>query len=256
MRNAVIVLCAALCGVAPAQTSNVQTVRAWRRTHVMGIPGGKVLDPSGTIADGQRQAAVDAMVAESSNIVAGAGAGLTNALGRLYDAAGETNKFNARIYLAADMDDDPGCENLQAFVVAEKNDPTNVHYYTHYTRPLSVAPRTVWSFETAPGAAYWSTGSIDTNAAPTNILGYACYDICVRRPPEAGNMIMRSHKFLRWGAPNTPLDIPDEGLELVSGGVTNIPYTGSVTTTNAGIEKIRTFLSGFLYTVVTNEVPQ
>ena len=35
-----------------AQTSNVETVRAWRRTHVMGVPGGTLLDPTGSIAEG------------------------------------------------------------------------------------------------------------------------------------------------------------------------------------------------------------
>ena len=45
MRNALIALCL-FALTASAQTSNVQTVKAWTRTHVIGIPGGGLLDPT------------------------------------------------------------------------------------------------------------------------------------------------------------------------------------------------------------------
>ena len=88
------------------------------------------------------------------------------------------------------------------------------------------------------------------------MLGYACYDIRVQRPPQAGNMILRTHRFLRWGAPDTPLDVSDDGIEIVSGGVTNRPYTGPAVFTDGSHEVTETYLSGFLYAVITNEVPQ
>jgi len=253
MRNTLIVLCLFTL-TASAQTSNVETVKAWRRTHVIGIPGGGLLDPTGTIADGQRSAAAAAMIAESSNIVAAAGQGLTNALQRLWGAADHTNDFTGRLYLAADMDDDPDYENIEAFVIREEYASNTVHYFTHYTRLLETAPNTVWAFSPSPGVTYWSPGSIDTNAPLTNILGYACYDITVERPAQVGNIILRTNKFLKWGAADTPLDIADTGLEIVSGGTTNAPYTGSVTYTNGTVETVETYLSGFLYTSVTNAV--
>ena len=101
---------------------------------------------------------------------------------------------------------------------------------------------------------YWAPGSIDTNAPLTNILGYACYDIVVERPAQIGEIILRTNKYLKWGTADTPLDIPDAGLELVCGGETNAPYTGSVVFTNGTIETTETYLSGFLYTTVTNTV--
>jgi len=229
-------------------------VKAWRRTHVIGIPGGGLLDPTGTIADGQRSAAAAAMIAESSNIVAAAGQGLTNALQRLWGAADHTNDFTGRLYLAADMDDDPDYENIEAFVIREEYASNTVHFFTHYTRLLTDAPKTLWAFNPAPGVTYWSPGSIDTNAALTNIFGYACYEITVPRPAQIGNIILRTNKFLKWGTADTPLDIADTGLEIVSGGTTNAPYTGSVVFTNGSIETVETYLSGFLYTSVTNAV--
>lgn len=259
MKRALILAALTACSLQPTafcQTSNVETVKAWRRTHVIGLPGGTLLDPTESIADGQRQAAVETSLQASSNIVAAAANGLTNALARLWNVADETNRFTGRLYIAADMDTDPDYGNLEAFVVGEANDATNVHYYTCYTRALSEPPRTLWSFELAPGVVYWSPGSIDTNASLTNLLGYACYDICVPRPAQVGNMILRANKFLMWGTPDTPFDIPDDGLEIISGGVTNVPFTGSVSTTNGQLETVRTFLSGFLYTTITNEVTQ
>lgn len=238
-----------------AQTSNVETVRAWRRTHVMGLPGGTLRDPTGTIAEGQRAAAAAALSGASSNIVSGAAEGLTNALERLWAVAAETNRFTGRLYLAADMEADPDCENIEAYVVAESAGTGGLmHCYTHYTRQLAEAPRTVWLFELAPGTVYWAPGAIDTNAPLTNVLGYACYDIRVQRPPQAGNMILRTHRFLGWGAPDTPLDVSDDGIEIVSGGVTNRPYTGSVVFTNGQHEVTETYLSGFLYAAATNQL--
>ncbi|MDD3584196.1 MAG: hypothetical protein PHG74_09290 [Kiritimatiellae bacterium] len=256
MKRAVaIALLAASCTVARAQTSNVQTVKAWTRTHVMGLPDATLRDPTGTIADAQRQAAALATIAESSNIVAAAGRGLTNALERLWDVADNTNRYTDRLYLAADMDADPDAENIEAYVVAESVDADGlIHYYTHYTRMLATAPSTAWAFETAPGVVHWSPGAIDTNRPLTNVLGHACYDITVERPQQVGNIILRTNKFLKWGTPETPLDISDAGLEIISGGETNRPFTGSVTTTNFPHEITEVYLSGFLHHITTNHL--
>lgn len=252
-------LCASalmICLCAKGQTSNVETVRAWTRTHVMGLPGGTLRDPTGTIAEGQRLAAASAIIGESSNIVAAAALGLSNALQRLWGAADETNKFTGRMYLAADAENDPDYENIESFVVREVYESNTVHYFCHYTRLLEEPPTTVWRFSPAPGAVYWASGTIDTNATLTNIAGYACYDIVVQRPAQAEGILLRTHKYMMWGTDDTPLDIPDAGLELVCGGITNVPYTGSVTCTNAAQTEAvtKTYLSGFLYTVATNQI--
>lgn len=256
MRRAFVFSCLLFSTVcASAQTSNVQTVKGWRRTHIMGLPGGSLRDPTGRLADGQRMAALQAAVCEGSNIVAAAQQGLTNALERLWEAADATNNFVGRLYIAADMDADPDVENVEAFVVSESVEPSGlVHYYTHYTRLLDVPPKTVWAFEPLPGVVYWASGTIDTNAPMTNILGYACYDIRVQRPPQTGNIILRTNKFLKWGSSDSPLDVSDAGLELVADGVARQPYTGSVAWTNGQDEVVETYLSGFLYVTTTNQV--
>lgn len=256
IRKLTYVLCVLSVLCVSAQTSNVETVKAWTRTHIMGLPGGGLYDPTGTIADGQRQAAAAAMIGASSNIVAAAGTGLTNALQRLWSAASETNKFTGRMYLAADAESDPGYENIESFVVREVYESNTVHYFCHYTRLLDEAPLTVWAFRPSPDALYWSRGVIDTNAALTNISGYACYEIVVERPAQAAGILLRTHKYMKWGTDDTPLDIPDAGLELVCNGVTNVPFTGSVAWTNEALTEAvtETYLSGFLSTVATNQI--
>lgn len=244
---------------AAGQTSNVQTVRAWTRTYVIGMPGGTLLDPTGTIADAQRLAAAQALNEQSSSLVQAAAAGLSNALDRLTAATDRTNDFTGRLYISADLDADPGYANTEAYRVHESVDPDGlIHYFTHFSRELAVPPKTVWAFETAPGSVDWSPGVINTNNATTNVAGYACYDIAVRRPAASGNVVLVCNKFLKFGAGGKPLDIPDAGLQIISGGATNEPFTGSVAITNsaAGPTNIftETYLSGFLFKVETNTV--
>lgn len=200
-------------------------------------------------------AALQASADSATGIVAAAAQGLTNALERLYAETNRIDDFTGRLYLAADLDTDPAYSNIEAFVVAESVETNGtLHYYVHYTRELATAPRTVWSFREDPRSSFWADGVVSTNNATTNVLGYACYDISVTRPAASGNAVWRTEKFLKFGAPGAPLDIPDAGLNLVCGSATNSPYTGSVTWTNATLTEAVTevYLSGFLYTSTTN----
>lgn len=247
-----IIIYLALTLSALSQTSDVVTVKAWTRDYIMGILGGGLIDPTGSVADGQRSAAAVAMAEQSGVIVAGAAQGLTNALDRLYDVAGNTNKFTGRMYLAADLDSDPGYDNVESYVIKETHSPSNIIYYVHYTRLLNDPPKTLWNFAVADGEYYWQMGSINTNNETEIVNGYNCYKITVSRPAEVGNIVLRTHKYLRWGAPGNPLAIPDAGLELACGGQTNAPYTGSVVITNGANELTESYISGFLLTTTTN----
>lgn len=248
-----------LCLTLAAQTSNVQTVKAWKRTHVMGVTGGTLRDPTGTIADAQRFAATAESVAASSNLVSAAATGLSNALSRLYAATNRIGEFSGRIYLAADMEDDPGYENVWGAVVGETVETNGtLHYFCHYSRELAAPPRTRWSFDVAPGTVLWADGTAATNNATTNVNGYACYDISVAPPAGVGNVVLRANKFMLTGAPGYPLDISDAGLRLIRAGQTNEAFTGSVVYTNAAgpvSNRItEAYLAGTLYLITTNAI--
>lgn len=243
----------------PAQTSNVQTVKAWTRTHVIGVSGGTLRDPTGSIADAQRLAATVASVTASSNLVSASAGALSNALDRLYAVTNRTSEFSGRIYIAADMDDDPDYENIWGAVVGETV-ATNgtLHYFCHYSRVLATPPRTRWHFDIGPTSSEWVDGVSPTNNVTTNFNGYACYDIIVQPPSGVGNVILRANKFMKIGAPEYPLDIADAGLRLIRSGTTNEAYTGEVVYTNvvgAASNRItETYLSGTLYQTATNSI--
>lgn len=242
-----------------AQTSEVRTVKAWTRTHVMGLSGGELRDPTGTIADAQRYAAAAAMVTSSSNLVEAAQTGLNNALERLYANTNRIDDFSNRIYIAADMDDDPGYSNVWSAVVGETEDSSGIlHYFCHYSKNLSAPPETRWRFELASDLSYWADGTVSTNNITTNYNGYACYDISVIRPTAIGSAVLRANKFMLMGAEDYPLNISDAGISLTTSNGTFEAYTGSVAYTNAvgAVSNLitETYLSGTLYQITTNSI--
>jgi hypothetical protein len=239
-----------------AQTSNVETVKAWTRTPVMGDPAtGELLDPSGMLAPAIRQMAIEESLAASSNLVTAAHTGLTTAMAELLAVTNRISEFDGRIYIAADMDNDEGFLNLWSAVVSESMDTNGViHYYCHYSRALSTPPKTLWEFDLSESNKIWVPGTVSTNNVTTNVLGYACYDISVQKPAAALNMTIRAHKFLKLGTPTVPFDLSSAGLVLIQGGATNTPYTGTIVTTNAGIITTEVYTSGLMLSLT--EVPQ
>jgi hypothetical protein len=246
-----IIIITAAATFSDAQTSNVQTVRGWRRTHVIGVSGGSLLDASGTIASQQRLSAAQAMNNASTQLVSAASAGLTNALLRLYSAASHTNDYTGRLFIASDLEEDPGYSNILGAVVGEtvSNDGT-LHYFVHYNKELHSAPKTIWEFNLSEIATQWSIGT-STNET-TNFNGYACYDISVKRPDDTWNYVLRAKKFMLFGSPSIPLALSDAGLELIVGSLTNRPFTGSDVYTDGTHVVTDTYLSGLLYTSATN----
>lgn len=237
------------------QTSDVQTVKAWTRTHVIGVPGGTVREPTGTIAEAMRYEAAATSVMISEFLVDYADAGLEEALARLYAVTNKVDGFSNRIYLAADMDDDPGYENIWSAVVSEYLvGASEMHYLCYYSKLLSAPPKTKWRIELEAQDSLWIDGVVSTNNILTNCIGYACYDIKVVIPEAVGNVILRANKYMGMGAPGIPLDIDDAGINLIIDEVEREPFTGPVSRTNDSVIITRNYLSGLLYNTVTNTI--
>lgn len=255
--NRITCLCVLLAASAFAQTSNVQTVKGWKRTYVIGLPDGTILEPTGRIGQQQRVAAAQAALAQSSNLVSAAHDGLTNALQRLYAAAPQTNRFTGRIYIAADMDNDPVYSNVWGAVVGESaSSDGTLHYFCHYSHTLAVPPKTTWGFALDASTTAWAPGDAGTNNVLTNVNGYACYDIKVAKPSAVGNVVLRTNKFIGFGAPGTPLDIDEAGLSIIRSGRTNDTFTGAVSYAEGTNTITETYRSGFLFNVATNGAAQ
>jgi hypothetical protein len=250
MKKAIAILCF-LAVTAGAQTSNVERVKAWTRTFVMGDPlTGTLLDPTGTLAPAIRQMAIEESLAGASNLLAAAQSGLSNGVARLIAVTNRISEFEGRIYLAADMDNDEGYSNLWSAVISESVETNGtIHYYCHYSRALATPPSTMWEFDIAESNKVWVAGVTSTNNVTTNVLGYACYDIAVQRPAAALNMTVRANKFMRLGTPTVPFDLSAAGLVLIHGGVTNTPWTGTLVYTNNSIVTTEVYSSGLMLSI-------
>jgi hypothetical protein len=230
-----------------AQTSNVQTVKAWVRNPVMGdVETGELRDTSGLIAEGQRAAAIEAALQQSTNLIASAHTGLTNALQSLYTVTNRISEFTGRIYIAADMDEDIAYSNVYLSVGKEWiEDTTNVHYWVYSNYELATCPATIWDFELSPTEIVYVDGQIQNSGnAVTNINGISYYHIKVPRPTGAASVTIRTNKHMKIGHTSKPLDLAAAGITLNG---TNL-YTGTISETNGARVVTRTYSHGVLVT--------
>ena len=228
-----------------AQTSNVETVKAWVREPVMAdLQTGELRDTSGQIADGQRLAAVDAAIEASTNLVVASNTGLTNALARLYAVTNRVSQFEGRIYIAADMDVEEGYSNIWITTGREWIDTEGaVNYWINSNYELATCPRTLWDFDVSPTLVITAEGEPQNEGnVVTNINGIAYYHVKVPRPSGVGNVVIRTHKHLKFGHSSTPLDLASSGMTINSAEL----YTGIIAETNNNRVVTRTYSSGLL----------
>lgn len=251
MNKLILALCI-LSGAAMAQTnvttntvvSNTRTVKAWRRTHVMGVEGGRLLDASGTIADKERGLAMQASAGYASNLTAAAYVGISNALGRLYAVTGQVSRFSDRIYVAGDLQPDTaGRSNFWWYVAAEGYEGiTNLYWVWFSQRPVNL-PQLRFHYRTEGAGSLVTAEVVNWNLLADTNGFYGCVEYRAIRPSFAQGITMRLNPFGRLGAPGGSLDLSQAGLAIVQGGVTNIPFTGTYTNT-AG--QVKRFQSGLL----------
>lgn len=240
-----IIISAILALGAYAQTSNVETVKAWTRDPVMAdLQTGELRDTSGLIANGQRMAAMEAGLDACTNLVTAANAGLSNALTRLYALTNRISEFEGRIYIAADMDVDEGNSNIWFTTGREWVDQDlAVNYWINCSHEISVFPETIWDFEVSPTEVVYVAGEAQNSGQPvTNINGIAYYHIKVPRPQGVGNVVIRTNKHLKMGHASKPLNLASAGITLDGAAL----YTGIISETNNNRVVTRTYSHGAL----------
>jgi len=236
-----------LAFTATAQTSNVETVKAWVRNPVMAdVETGLLRDTSGLIAEGQRAAAIEAGLSQSTTLINAARSGLTNALQSLYAVTNRIAEFTGRIYIAADMDEAEGYSNIWVSTGREwVEDTTNVHYWIYSNYNLATCPATLWDFELSPTEVVYVAGEIQNGGnAVTNINGISYYHVKVPRPAGAANVVIRTHKHLKIGHATKPLDLAPAGMTLNGTKL----FTGVISETNGTRVVTRTYSNGALTT--------
>lgn len=242
-----IIFTAMLAISAYAQTSNVETVKAWTRDPIMAdLLTGELRDTSGMIADGQRLAAVEAGIDACTNLVTAANTGLTNALASLYAVTNRVSGFEGRIYIAADMDVDEGNSNIWFTTGREWIDQDlAINYWINCSHEIAVFPETIWDFEISATEVVYVAGEAQNSGQPvTNINGIVYYHIKVPRPSAVGNVVIRTHKHLKMGHASKPLNLSSSGMTLNGAEL----YTGIIAETNNNRVVTRTYSHGALVT--------
>lgn len=243
-----IAIMSLLAFTATAQTSNVETVKAWLRNPVMAdVETGLLRDTSGLIADGQRVAAIEATLQQSTNLIKAAHTGLTNALQSLYAVTNRISEFTGRIYITADMDEAEGYSNIWLSVGREWiEDATNIHYWVYSNYDLATCPATIWDFELSATEIVYVEGQIQNGGnAVTNINSVSYFHVKVPRPAGAANVVIRTHKHMKIGHATKPLDLAPAGMTLNG---TNL-FTGVISETNGTRVVTRTYSNGAMVTL-------
>ena len=117
-------------------TNVTQTVlkRGWKRTHVIGLPGGTLLDASGKITDYVKGKTYTDVTSNQSAIIEGAMQGCTNALERLYAVTNRIELYQKKLFVMAHTYPDMvSRDNFWMFTPRETTDGTNDYAYIYFS---------------------------------------------------------------------------------------------------------------------------
>ena len=256
MHRIIIIALVAFSAFADTTNSNVQLVKSWQRHPVQAdTQTGAIYDRSGQITPALRLQTQIAVLEHQAELIASAYTGLTNSLQRLYAATNRMNEFSGRLYIAADMDNDPAYSNFWAGVIGEAYDTNgDALYSVHFSQSMADAPETLWGVEVESGNITYVPGiSLNTNAVMCS--GYECWQYRVPRPSVASNITLRTHKFMKIGSPVKPLNLAPAGFRLIEGNETNDLFTGTLVDTNGSKIVTRTFITGVLKSRTEEAIP-
>ena len=219
--------------------SEIRTVKEWKRTYIIGKEGGRLTDPTGTIADYATGAALAASARHSQTIMDGAYIGLTNALESLYAVTNNIGNFDNRIYLAGDLQpDDTARSNLWCYI--PKHSFTNGvdTFWVWYSHRLGNAPRMQFRYRTETAEelvdGVWEAENINQWSNQTyTVDGYEwCHKISTVRPQSVGNMVMNIGAYPRFGTEQGGFDFARKAFTIDN----ELPFTGAFTNVDGFVE--------------------
>ena len=203
MKRLLAILAIALSASASAATLTNVTANvdapAWKRTHIIGLPGGKLVDPTGTLAPYSKMAAITAANDELNHISAEAIASISNQLARLYANTNRIANFSRKMFVQAHLYPDmTGRDNWWSYIPRQWTDGTNDWAWVYFSRDLTVAPvlkrryRTETSTNVVEGAwVNWSTNNLPM------IEGFAnCHLIRYERPEDCRMVVVFNNPYV------------------------------------------------------------
>jgi len=210
---AAVALMAELCS---ASTTNVVTnatkavdAPAWKRTFVLGLPGGELVDPTGTLAPYTRLKAITSANDQLDHISADAIASISNQLARLYSNTNRIADFTRKQFVQAHLYPDMiGRDNWWSYNAREWTDGTNDYAWVYFSRDLLVAPvlKRRYRTETSTNVVEGQWMDWRTNDLPM-VEGFAnCHLIRYERPEDARMAVCFSNPYVRNGSADGGFD--------------------------------------------------
>ncbi len=219
---------AAFGGVKTNTTSAV-TKRGWKRTHIIGLPGGKLLDASGKVADYVSGKAYTDVASNQYVLIESAMTGCSNALQRLYAVTNRIELFKKKLFVMAHTYPDMvGRDNFWMYTAQESTDGTNDYAYIYFsvdiTNSVPVVKRRYIS-ETGTNIVQ-GTWVNYTNDNFTIDGCYHCRRIVFERPEEMRRLVVYPNPYATIGDTQSYFDFGPtfftvNGEEYYTGAWTN-----------------------------------
>lgn len=205
-------LTAALRPAAAVEVTNVTDAvdaPAWKRTFILGIPGGKLVDPTGTLAPYTRLASIEAANSNLTHISAQAIASISNQLHRLYASTNHIADFTRKQFVQAHLYPDmTGRDNWWSYNAREWTDGTYDYAWVYFSRDLVVPPvvKRRYRTETSTNVVEGQWINWSTNGLPM-VEGFAnCHLIRYERPEDARMAVCFSNPYVKNGSDEQGFD--------------------------------------------------
>lgn len=218
--------------------SNAVLTKGWKRSFVLGQEGGKLLDPSGTLAEYVTAETISSVASNTYLITTGAHQGMTNGLQRLAGVTNNIVKPDGHVYIAGALEQPmTDYHNLYCFIAGNRYDKVEKADYLDvwFSRELEDPPQMGFNYRSANDTQFrtgewlgWGE-AIDVTCGDTTY--YTCYTLKVRRPDDMTNLLMRVNEYPTFGRPGAAFSFGNSVFYITddSHSVSNIPWTGVVT---------------------------
>lgn len=215
-------------------TSAVE-LRGWRRTYVYGLGDGRLIDPSGRVADGVAAQALMAAQTNMGAVVAAAQASATAQVARVYAVTNEIANFTKRIFVQVHLRPDlTSPSNLWGYVAREWTDGETDHAWVYFSRELEIPPvvkrtyRGELATNTVEGA--WT----DFRNGRETVNGYeGCRELTFERPEEFRGKVTFRNPHVGMGSALAGFDFGNVAFTVDGGHF----FTGAFTNANGKIHR-------------------
>ena len=183
-------------------------VRGWKRSYVYGTDDGRIIDPSGQIADGTVRQTLIETQARFAKVVAAAKTSSSNEIAKLYAVTNNLQNYKKRIFVQVHLY--PNLHqhsNVWSYAAREWTDGTNDHVWVYFSKKLIVPPvmKRVYRSETQTNVVegVWT----DFKSEGITIDGYeGCRELVYKRPDDVVGRVTFRNPYINFGTKENGFD--------------------------------------------------